>query len=131
MNKRFAAVIAGTISTFFVGTSAQADLVNVNGKTYSIQTLTGTFDSNQTILKSTAWWGQGSNVSTDFARAYYNAGFLTSKTYFAYNTQAWNGGTGVNNASIRSGGVWSTNDIEMDSTALLYAYTTPLPSKTS
>ena len=131
MNKRFAAVIAGTISTLFVGTSAQADLVNVNGKTYSIQTLTGTFDSNQTILKSTAWWGQGSNVSTDFARAYYNAGFVTSETYFAYSTQAWNGGTGVNNVSIRSNGHWSTNDIQMDSTALLYAYITPLPSKTS
>ena len=48
--------------------------MNVGGKAYSIQTLTGSFNSNQTILKATPWWGNGATAKR-FAEAWFNGGF--------------------------------------------------------
>jgi len=111
--------------------TVKADLVNVGGKVYSIQTLTGTFNSNQTILKSTPWFGSRS-LAEDFAIGYGRAGYATASDVdfaFAYNSAAF-GGLGrvdvwtVNNTGTAVGPQFGTESKN-------YAYAVPLPSKTS
>ena len=111
----------------------KADLVNVGGKAYSIQTLTGSFNSNQTILKGAPWWGNGATAKR-FAEAWFNGGFATSNyAYFGYDIAPTLTGSGVQSylVSTQGAALYANANSPSVSSSRRYAYALPLPSKTS
>lgn len=112
---------------------SHADLVNVGGSSYSIQTLNGSYNSNQSLLNSTPWWGNAATANA-FATAWYNGGFASgSGTYFGYQIAPTIAGPAIHSYLATTSGVAIYNSPSSPSTAtsLRYAYTVPLPSKTT
>ncbi|MFZ9319317.1 MAG: hypothetical protein ACO23X_11010, partial [Vulcanococcus sp.] len=111
----------------------KADLVNVGGRTYSIQTLNGSYNSNQSLLNSTPWWGNGATART-FANAWYDGGFSSGKfAYFGYDIAPTITGPGVQSYLVDRGVylVANTNSPSASSVYQTYAFVAPLPSKTT
>lgn len=120
-------------SCITICTPANADLVNVGGRTYSIQTLNGSYNSNQSLLNSTPWWGDAGSART-FADAWYNGGFASgSGTYFGYEIAPTIVGSAIHSYLASTSGVAIYNSPSSPSTgtSLRYAYVAPLPSKTT
>jgi hypothetical protein len=57
-------------SIAFVANSAQAATLTVNGTDYSVSFVTGTFDSYQSQIQATPWWGNG-QLASDLSHAAY------------------------------------------------------------
>ena len=127
--------LAGIGCAFFIDAPVQADLVNVGGRVYSIQTLTGSYNSNQSLLNSTPWWGNSATANA-FANAWYNGGFASGSaySYFGYDIAPIPTGFGVQSYVASSSGVnlyANINSPNVSSTYIRYAFVAPLPSKTT
>lgn len=110
-----------------------ADIVNVGGRTYSIQTLNGSYNSNQSLLESTPWWGVSATANA-FAHAWYNGGYASREfTYFGYAIAPTVAGPAVQSYVAYSSGVslYAVASSPRASSSLRYAFVAPLPSKTT
>lgn len=112
---------------------AHADIVNVGGMVYSIQTLNGSYNSNQSLLQSTPWWGNSATANA-FADAWYNGGYASREfTYFGYAIAPTVAGPAVQSYVAYSSGVslFAVASSPRASSSLRYAFVAPLPSKTT
>ena len=114
----------------FFQVPARADLVNVGGKTYNIQTFYGNYNAHASTLQSTPWWSYASSNAITFAGAWANAGYSTGKTaYFAW---AYRSNQGVLNVSASDGSIFINPAATIGpNTSVVYAFSAPLPSQTT
>jgi len=106
----------------------KADLININGSLYNVQTLKGSFESNSSLLKSQPWYGSES-LARDLAYSWPKL----EQVFFAYsyNPSAYSGLGKVLSYYTYDGYNLARYQWVYGVNSLNYAYTVPLPSKTS
>jgi hypothetical protein len=126
-------VIVSFLSCSTFCAPVHADIVNVGGMVYSIQTLNGSYNSSQSLLESTPWLGVSATANA-FADAWYNGGFASREfTYFGYAIAPTVAGSAVQSYVAYSSGVslYAVASSPRASSSLRYAFVAPLPSKTA
>ena len=116
------------VSLPLISTQAHAVTVSVGGTSYEVGVVTGSYNTNTTLLQGQPWWGSSATASA-FANALVATGSMTQYIYYYF---AFSSGSGVTSAyAANFGGTIfigeTTKGGNFTNSSELYATASPVP----